>query len=106
MTDLAAKPAKKRRRKRKRRIWILYDGRAHTEGTERAAVLVTCDSHAEARDYMETWPDAAVYRYDLVKKAYHDLAINERYCPEFNDGTAALQKVFDDAHDEIEAADE
>ena len=45
--------------------WILYDGRAcGSAGTDRASVLVSCDSDEEARSYAGDYGTMACYTYE------------------------------------------
>lgn len=66
-----------------RTVYVIYDERAMTEGTDDAAVLESCGSLKEVK--RTTWdgvrdPLGAVYEYDLVKDAKgNDEAINERF---------------------------
>ena len=60
-------------------LWILYDERAHTEGTDDACVFVTCNSMIEVMGYVDDFQNPAVFRYDIVKRDGKDLLVNEHY---------------------------
>jgi hypothetical protein len=58
-------------------MWILYDGRASLgRGTDRAAVLVACDSKAEARGSVRGYGASACYSYAVKGR---DVLADERW---------------------------
>jgi hypothetical protein len=61
------------------KVWIVYDGRASGGDTEDAAVLVSCQSLREARQYVrEDFTNGCIFEYDLVGEHGKQEAINER----------------------------
>ncbi len=62
------------------KIWIIYDPRAATMGTEDADVLDTCDDEAEARECLARYyPGGVVFVYDMEERPGQvPAAINER----------------------------
>lgn len=51
-----------------KRVWIIYDERAHTCDPFDASVLDTADSEKEARHCVaHYYPGAAVFVYDLIE---------------------------------------
>ena len=54
------------KRKRKKQIWIMYDGRAEFQDTDDCSIYVTADSLQEAKSYLTDFPDGVIFRYDLI----------------------------------------
>jgi len=62
-----------------KRQWIIYDARAHLEGTDAAGVLSTAHTERDGWDQIdEMFPGAALFVYDLrARPGKLDSAINE-----------------------------
>ena len=58
---------------KRKRVYILYDGRARTEGTDDAEILATCESDAEARSCRGDFGDMACYSYRIRKATAADV---------------------------------
>lgn len=66
------------------KLFVLYEGRAKYDGTDRAAILVSAQSQKEALADTLSWRgyDAVWYEYDVVNKKL----VNEKMRPDIGKG--------------------
>ena len=67
--------------RRRRKLYIVYDGRAcGDQGTDDAMVMVSCDSLEEARSYNGDYGQVAIYSYDIYAR---NQLKNERWVEDY-----------------------